>query len=199
MTEREKAAAGYLYSPYESDLVDDRNKCCDLCFEYNSLKPSDAEGQRKIIKKLINDQHNTAILTAPFWCDYGYNITVGKNFYCNRNLVVLDEAKVTVGDNVFIAPHCCISTAGHPIDSEQRNTGIEIALPVTIGNNVWIGANVTVLPGVTIGDNVVIGAGSLVNKNIPSNVVAGGNPCKVIRSITEEDKSKYKFYEVKKI
>lgn len=137
------------------------------------------------------------MLTATFWCDYGYNITVGKNFYCNRNLVVLDEAKVTAGDNVFIAPHCCITTTGHPIDSEQRNSGIEIALPITIGNNVWIGANVTILPGITIGNNVVIGAGSLVNKNIPSNVIAAGNPCKVIRSITEADKNKYKFCEEK--
>lgn len=183
-----------MYNPYVEDLPADRAVCKDLCFEFNSLKPSDTEGQRKIINKLINDPSGTAVITAPFWCDYGYNITVGKNFYCNHNLVVLDEAKVTAGDNVFIAPHCCISTAGHPIDAEQRNSGIEIALPVTIGNNVWIGANVTVLPGVTIGDNTVIGAGSLVNKDIPSGVVACGNPCKVIRPITGADRHKYAFY-----
>ena len=194
MTEKQKAEAGYLYSPYADELPAERAACKDLCFEYNSLKPSDTDGQRRILNKIINDPNGTAIVTAPFWCDYGHNITVGKNFYCNHNLVVLDEAKVTAGDNVFIAPHCCITTAGHPIDAEQRAEGLEIALPVTIGNDVWIGANVTVLPGVTIGSNTVIGAGSVVNKDVPSGVVAAGNPCRVIRQITEKDKQKYKLY-----
>ena len=195
MTEKEKSTLGFLYNPYAKDLTEERSKCKDLCYKYNFLIPSDINNQKKIIKELINDPNNTAIITAPFWCDYGYNITVGKNFYCNHNLIILDEAKVNIGDNVFFAPHCCVATAGHPIDAEQRETGLEIALPVTIGNDVWIGANVTILPGVNIGSNVVIGAGSLVNKDIPSNVVAAGNPCKVIRNITEKDKEKYKFYE----
>ena len=108
------------------------------------------------------------------------------------NCIILDEAKVTFGDNVFIAPNCGFYTAGHPLDVEQRNKGLEYAYPITIGNNVWIGAHVCVLPGVTIGDNTVIGAGSIVTKNIPANVLAAGNPCKVIRNITEEDKLKYK-------
>ena len=194
MTEKEKSALGFLYNPYTDDLINDRAYCKDLCFKFNSTLPSDVESQKKIVKQLINDPNNTAIITAPFWCDYGYNITVGKNFYCNHNLVILDEAKVNIGDNVFFAPHCCVATAGHPIDAEQRATGIEIALPVTIGNDVWIGANVTIVPGVTIGSNVVIGAGSLVNKDISSGVVAAGNPCRVIRNITDKDKEKYKFY-----
>lgn len=123
----------------------------------------------------------------PFHCDYGYNIEIGENFFANYNCVILDGAKVTFGDNVFIAPNCSFYTAGHPIDVLQRNQGLEYALPIKIGNNVWIGGNVTVLPGVTIGDNTVIGAGSLVNKDIPSNVVAAGNPCRVIREITENN------------
>ena len=118
------------------------------------------------------------MITAPFYCDYGINTSVGRNFYTNHNVTILDCTKVTFGDNVFIAPNCVFSTAGHAIDSEQRGRGLEIALPITVGDNVWIGANVTVLPGVTIGSNTIIGAGSVVNKDIPEGVIAVGNPCK---------------------
>ena len=127
-------------------------------------------------------------LTAPFWCDYGYNIELGENFYANHNLVILDGAKVTFGDNVFIGPDCGFHTAGHPIDFERRNRGMEYAYSITVGDNVWIGAGVQVMPGVTIGSNVVIGGGSVVVKDIPGNCVAVGNPCHVLRPITEEDK-----------
>ncbi len=116
-------------------------------------------------------------------CDYGYNIEIGENFYANHNLIILDGSKVQFGDNVFIAPNCSFYTAGHPLDAERRNKGLEYAKPIKVGNNVWIGGNVIVLPGVTIGDNTVIGAGSVVNKDIPSNVVAVGNPCKVIKQL----------------
>ena len=119
---------------------------------------------------------------------------MGDKFYSNHNLTILDGAKVTFGDYVFIAPNCVISTAGHALDVGQRNKGLEIALPITIGNNVWIGANVTILPGVTIGDDTVIGAGSMVNRDIPSGVIAVGNPCRAIRKITEADKEKYPIY-----
>ena len=122
---------------------------------------------------------------------YIINISIGKNFYTNHNVTILDGAKVTFGDNVFIAPNCVFSTAGHAIDSEQRGRGLEIALPITVGDNVWIGTNVSVLPGVTIGSDTIIGAGSVVNKSIPSGVIAAGNPCKVIRKITDADKDKY--------
>lgn len=130
-------------------------------------------------------------VTAPFYCDYGTNISVGNNFYTNHNVTILDGARVTFGDNVFIAPDCVFSTAGHPLDAEQRNRGLEIALPITVGSNVWIGTHVSVLPGVTIGSNTVIGAGSVVNRDIPDGVVAVGNPCRVLRAITEDDKKKY--------
>ena len=193
MTEREKAAAGLLYDAnYDQQLFKERCDCKDLCFRFNNCLPSDIEAQQELLHRIIGEIKGSIFVTAPFWCDYGYNISVGENFYTNHNCVILDGAKVTFGDNVFIAPNCCFSTAGHPLDAEQRNKGLEIALPITVGNNVWIGANVCVLPGVTIGDNSVIGAGSVVTRDIPPNVIAVGNPCRVMRQITEEDRDKYK-------
>ena len=147
------------------------------------------------MKKILGKMEGMPVITAPFYCDYGINTSVGRNFYTNHNVTILDCTKVTFGDNVFIAPNCVFSTAGHAIDSEQRGRGLEIALPITVGDNVWIGANVTVLPGVTIGSNTIIGAGSVVNKDIPEGVIAVGNPCKVMRKITEEDKKKYPIFE----
>lgn len=192
MTEKEKMLKGYLYNAnYDKELIKEREKAKDLCYDYNNLKPSDIVNQKSIISKLLGKIKEEFYITAPFYCDYGYNIEIGNNFYSNHNLIILDCAKVIFGDNVFIGPNCCFSTAGHPIDSEQRNKGLEFAYPITVGNNVWFGAGVIVLPGVTIGDDVVIGAGSIVTKNIPSGVIALGNPCKVIRKITDEDKKKY--------
>ena len=173
---------------YDRALLEERDKAKDLCHQYNQLRPSDRSGQREVLKKLLGKTGENFILTAPFWCDYGYNIELGENFYANHNLVILDGAKVTFGDNVFIGPDCGFHTAGHPIDFERRNRGLEYAYSITVGDNVWIGAGVQVMPGVTIGSNVVIGGGSVVAKDIPGNCVAVGNPCKVIRAITEEDK-----------
>ncbi|MGN1412550.1 MAG: sugar O-acetyltransferase [Oscillospiraceae bacterium] len=188
MTEREKMLNGLLYDcANEQTLANDRLNCKNLCFEYNQLRPSQIEERKKLINKIIGNTGNNFWIEPSFWCDYGYNITIGENFYSNHNLVILDGARVTFGDNCFIAPNCGFYTAGHPINVNQRNSGLEYAKPITIGNNVWIGGNVVVLPNVTIGDNVVIGAGSVVTKNIPSNVVAVGNPCRVLRKITEKD------------
>ena len=188
MTEWEKAQAGFLYDAnYDSDLIDMRTKCADLCYEFNMCRPSDVTKQQEVLHKLFGQIKGNVVVTAPFYCDYGVNISVGENFYTNHNVTILDGAKVTFGDNVFIAPDCMFSTAGHSIDTEQRNLGLEIALPITVGDNVWIGTNVSVLPGVTIGSNVVIGAGSVVTKDIPTGVLAAGNPCRVIREITEKD------------
>ncbi|MCC3866873.1 sugar O-acetyltransferase [Terrisporobacter mayombei] len=193
MTEKEKAEKGYLYDAnYDEKLIKDRNYCKDLCCQYNQILPSKKEEQEKIMNKILGKVKGNYVITAPFWCDYGYNIEIGENFYTNHNCVILDGAKVKFGDNVFIAPNCCFSTAGHPLDVDQRNMGLEIAWPITVGNNVWIGAGATILPGVKIGDNSVIGAGSVVNKDIPEGVIAVGNPCKVLRKITEEDANKYR-------
>ena len=182
MTEKERAKLGELYDANnDSDLIEERRKAKQLCYEFNILSPLEEEKGREILKKLFGEIKNNFTITAPFYCDYGYNIKLGENFYSNHNLIILDGAEVIFGDNVFIAPNCCISTAGHPIDVEKRNKGLEYAYPIKIGNNVWIGANVTILPGVTIGDNTVIGAGSVVNRDIPSRVVAVGNPCRVIK------------------
>lgn len=191
MTEKEKMLAGMIYDAnYDEDLLRERAQCKDLCHAYNQLLPSKTEEQKAILKKLLGKTGESFCVTAPFWCDYGYNIELGENFYSNHSLVILDGAKVTFGANVFIAPGCGFYTAGHPIDSERRNAGLEYAYPITVGDNVWFGGGVQVLPGVTIGSNVVIGAGSVVNRDIPDNVVAAGNPCRVIRPITEEDKKR---------
>lgn len=187
MSEKDKMLAGELYDAnYDKELIKDRYNAKDICFEYNNLKPSDTENRYKIIKKLFAKTGEQITVEQNFWCDYGYNIFVGENFYMNHNCVILDGAKVEFGDNVFIAPNCGFHTAGHTLDSETRNKGLEYAKPIKVGNNVWIGGNVIVLPGVNIGDNVVIGAGSVVNKDIPPNSVAVGNPCKVIKEIKEK-------------
>lgn len=191
MTEKEKMQKQMLYDAnYDKDLLKERETTADLCFEYNTTRPSDVEKQQEILKKLIGKTKDTFCIVAPFYCDYGYNISLGENFYANHNLVILDGGKVSFGDNVFIAPDCGFHTAGHPIDFERRNKGLEYAYSITVGDNVWIGAGVHVMPGVTIGSNVVIGGGSVVTKDIPDNSVAVGNPCRVIRAITEKDKKK---------
>ena len=159
----------------------------NLCREYNNLPFEDEEARKILIKKIVGSTKENFYITAPFWCDYGYNIELGENFYSNHNMVILDCAKVKFGDNVFVAPNCGFYTAGHPVDYPRRNAGFEYAYPITVGDNVWIGGGVQVMPGVTIGSNVVIGGGSVVVKDIPSDCVAVGNPCKPIRKITDED------------
>lgn len=189
MTEKEKARLGLLYDAnYDEELLAERRRCKELCFQFNQLLPLKELEQKEIIGKLFGKTKENFCVTAPFYCDYGYNIEIGENFYSNHNLVILDGAKVEIGDNVFIAPNCCITTAGHPINIDERNRGLEYAYPIKIGNNVWIGAGANILPGVTIGDNVTIGAGSVVNKSIPANSIAVGNPCKVIKTILDKTK-----------
>ena len=183
MDEKEKMILGELYYANNEELVKERVKAKDLCYEYNNLKPSQEKERKELLKKLLGNTKENFLIEQPFICDYGYNIEIGENFYANHNLTILDCNKVKFGDNVFIAPNCSFYTAGHPLDVETRNKGLEYAKPIEVGNNVWIGGNVVILPGVKIGDNAVIGAGSVVTKNIPSNVLAVGNPCKVIREI----------------
>lgn len=179
------------YNPeYEIQIKEAKEKC----FKYNQLCPTDRVSQKKILKELLGKVGKDPIITPPFWCDYGYNITIGNFFYSNHNLIITDGAKVIFGNNVFIAPNCCFTTSEHAIDPEMRKAGIEVAKSITIGNNVWIGTGSIILAGVEIGDNSVIGAGSVVTKSIPCNVVAFGVPCKVARAITENDKTTYPFF-----
>lgn len=180
---------------YNPDYEREIRKAKDKCFRYNRLSPNNRSAQQKILKKLLGKMGEETYITPPFWCDYGYNITVGNYFYSNHGLIITDGARVSFGDNVFIAPNCCFTTAEHAIDPEMRKAGVEIAKPITIGNNVWIGANCTVLAGVEIGDNSVIGAGSVVTKSIPKNVVAVGVPCKILREITNEDRKTYPMHD----
>lgn len=189
MTEKEKMLAQMLYDAnFDPELKAERAKAKELCWQYNRLCPTDKEGQREIMLRLLGKTKGAFQINPSFWCDYGYNIELGENFYSNYNLVILDCARVVFGDNVFVAPNCGFYTAGHPIDAERRNQGLEYAYPITVGDNVWIGAGVQVMPKVTIGSNVVIGGGSVVVHDIPDASVAVGNPCRVIRPITDADK-----------
>lgn len=194
MTEKEKAAAGYLYDAnYDPEILREIVRCHELCYDYNRLRPSDTEAQQALLRRILGSMKEDVTIVAPFYCDYGYNVSVGSHFFANLNLVLTDGGKITFGDHVFIAPNCCFTTAEHAIDAEQRNRGLEIAKPIKVGNNVWIGAGTTVLAGVTIGDNTVIGAGSVVTRDIPANVVAVGVPCRVMREITAADRERYPF------
>ena len=187
MTEKEKRDNGELYDAnYDKELLKEMEKTKELCYEYNNLRSTEIEKKDEVIKKILGKTGKNIRIEPNFYCDYGYNIFVGENFYMNHNCIILDAGKVEFGDNVFIGPNCGFYTAGHPIDYIQRNRGLEYAKPIKVGNNVWFGGNVVVLPGVTIGDNVVIGAGSVVTKDIPDNSIAYGNPCRKVKNINKK-------------
>ncbi len=189
MSEKEKMINGEMYDPGDETLDRDRSICKDLCFDFNNLRPSEAEKGMAILKKVLGETKEHFFITAPFYCDYGYNIKLGDYFYANHGLVVLDCAEVKIGDNVLIGPNCGIYTAAHPIDTAERIKGLEFAEPITIEDNVWIGGGVQIMPGVTIGRNSVIGGGSVVTKSIPPDTVAAGNPCRPIKKLTPENKN----------
>ena len=196
MTEWEKGQQGYLYDANNDRGVMDKHlECLDKCHRLNSLSPLDSDKRRSLLKEIIKDIGEGFDILSPFYCDFGENIHIERKFYANHNLSILDGGRVDIGDYVFIAPNVVITTAGHAIDPEQRDKGLEIALPISIGSHVWIGANVTILPGVKIGSNVVIGGGAVVTKDIPSDVIAVGNPARILRKITAEDKHKYPIFE----
>lgn len=179
--------------PYISDeaVFEEQKITRKLLYQFNTTDYSDFDTLKALAAKILGKSGKEPFINPPFFCDYGSHIEVGDNFFANYNCTILDVAKVKIGNNVMLAPNVSIYTAGHPLHPESRNSAYEYGISVTIGNNVWLGGNVIITPGVTIGDNAVIGAGSVVTKDIPDNAVAAGNPCRVIRMITEEDK---KFY-----
>lgn len=182
----ERRDSGLVYLS-DDKVYEEQKRARILTQELNTVDRADFDAIKKIVKELFGKSEN-AFVNPPFYCDYGTHIEVGKNFFANYNCTILDVAKVTIGDNCQMAPNVAIYTAGHPVHPETRNSGYEYGKAVSIGDNVWIGGNTVICPGVHIGDNVVIGAGSVVTKDIPDMVIAAGNPCSVIRGITDEDR-----------
>lgn len=191
MNQKERMLAGLPYKAWLDGLSEERMACKKQIHAFNLLPPEEEDRAEEMIRALLGKAGKDAWINAPFHCDYGYNIEVGDNFFANYNLTILDVAKVVIGNNVQIAPNVSIYTAGHPVHPDSRSSGYEYGIPVTIGDNVWIGGDVVILPGVTIGSSSIIGAGSVVTKDVPEWVIAAGNPCKVVRKITEEDRKYY--------
>lgn len=191
MNQKERMLAGLPYKAWLDGLEEERELCKQKVYEFNLLPPKERNRIPALLKELLGKTGDSLWVEPPFHCDYGWNIEVGENFFANYNLTILDVGKVTIGKNVMIAPNVSIYTAGHPVHPDSRNSGYEYGIPITIGDNVWIGGSVVILPGVTIGNNAVIGAGSVVTKDIPDNAIAAGSPCKVIRTITEADRNYY--------
>ncbi|BAY22219.1 maltose transacetylase [Calothrix sp. NIES-2100] len=183
-TEKQKMLSGELYFAEDAELVSDNKRACRLLRMYNATTEEQPEERRLIIQELFGRVGKKVSIVPPFHCDYGSNIYAGDRLYMNYGCVILDCNTVHIGDNVLCAPHVQIYTAYHPTEPEIRLTGKELAAPVKIGNNVWIGGSAIICPGVTIGDNTTIGAGSVVVKDIPNNVVAAGNPCRIIRHLS---------------
>lgn len=185
MTEKEKMLAGEWYDSTGKALAEERTRTKKLCEELNAVSVSEGEKRRGLIKRILGKSGQEVHIESNVWFDYGYNTEVGENFYCNHECVFLDGAKIIFGDNVFIGPQCGFYTAVHPLDAKSRNQGIECAKPITVGDNVWFGGGVKVMPGVTIGSGAVIGGGSVVTRDIPANSVAVGNPARVIKEIKQ--------------
>ena len=189
MTEKEKMEAGLWYDAnYDKELLELRLKAEDLCFDLNNTRPKDVEKRNAILKELIPDMGEDCVILSPFVTDYGCYTKIGEGTVINHNAYLMDGNGITIGKHCFIGPNCGMYTAVHATVAEERNQGLEKALPITIGDNCWFGGDVTVLPGVTIGNDTIIGAGSVVTKDIPDHVIAAGNPCRVLRPITEADR-----------
>lgn len=186
-TEKEKMIGGELYLASDPDLVKERKNARRLTRLFNDTLETEREKRREILKELLGSTGKYLNMEPTFRCDYGYNIHVGEEFYANFDCVMLDICEIRIGDNCLLAPGVHIYTATHPLDPKERSSGLEYGKPVTIGNNVWIGGRAIINPGVTIGDNVVIASGAVVTKDIPDNVVVGGNPARIIKSIEGSD------------
>lgn len=182
MTEKEKMLSGEWYdAASDPELLSELYACRDRIYELNRLHPRETATRDILLRSIIGHMGREVTILSPFFCDYGSHISIGDCTYINFNLTVLDEAPVTIGSHVFIGPGCSLLTAVHPLDAQERNKGTEKALPITIGDSVWLGGNVTVLPGVTIGEGAVVGAGSVVTRDVPPRTVVAGNPARIIR------------------
>lgn len=188
MTEKNKMLSGKLYNPADRILIEERNKARLLFQKINNTGEEKVKERNKLFRELLGSSEKGLWIEAPFYCDYGYNIKVGKNFFMNFNCCILDVMEVKIGNNVLIGPNVQIYTATHPLDAKTRRSWLEFAKPVSIGNDVWIGGAAIICPGVTIGNGVVIGAGSVVTKDIPDHIVVAGNPARKIKNIDNSDK-----------
>ena len=186
MTEKEKMLLGESYLGWDAQLMEEREKTIDMLFDFNITRPILRKEREEIIRKIFAKVGDNCWVESPFFCDHGYNIYVGNNFFAATNCVMLDCAKITIGNNVLIGPNVGIYTSSHDFNAKKRAEGYEKSLPVIIGDDVWIGGNVSIIGGVTIGNGSIIAAGSVVIRDVPEGVIAAGNPAKVIRNITEE-------------
>ena len=182
-TEKVKMLEGEYYNAFDPALIEERQRARKMIFKFNTTKPGKLKKRRALIRRLFGSTGDKITIEPPFYCDYGWNIHVGEGFFANYNCVILDVNKVTIGNNCLLGPNVQIYSATHPVDPALRLEGKEYGLPVRIGDNVWISGSTIICPGITIGDNVTIGAGSIVTSDIPSNVVAVGNPCRILRKI----------------
>ncbi len=198
MTQKERMEAGLIYDPRDDEIMDDQSERLELMYEFNTSRPSETEKREELLKRMLGRIGEGCYIEPPFRANWaGKHLYLGDNVYVNFNLTVVDDADVFIGDCVFIGPNVTIATANHPIQPDIRARALQYIRDVRIGNNVWLGAGTVIVPGVTIGDNTVIGAGSVVTKDIPANVVAVGNPCRVLREIGEHEN--IYFYKNEKI
>lgn len=189
MTERERMLSGMLYQSEHETLRQARLRASELTFQFNQTAPHEAARREALLRELLGTCGGPIWVEPTFRCDYGSYIHIAGPFYANYDCVILDVCEVRIGRNVLFGPRVCLYTAGHPIDAEVRASGLEFGRPITIGDDVWVGGSTVVNPGVTIGSRVVIGAGSVVTRDLPDDVIAVGNPCRVLRTITEEDRA----------
>ena len=191
MTERERMLSGQLYDAGDETLTAARGRAKRLTWRYHQLDPTDWDSRTQILQELLGHLGEDSWIEPPFRCDYGTQISIGDHFFANYDCIFLDVAPITIGNRVMFGPRVCLYTAGHPLDAATRNTGLEFGKPIAIGDDVWLGGNVVVLPGVTIGAGTIVAAGSVVRRDLPPHVLAAGNPCQVLRSITEADRLKW--------
>lgn len=189
MDQKDRMLSGKLYKVEGETLYNAHKKSKRLLDAFNATRFEEKEKRLEIIRELFNRFGERGFITPPFHCDYGMNISIGDDFYANYDCIFLDVNRITIGDRVLFGPRVSLLTAGHPIDKDVRSAWLEYGQPITIGDDVWFGGNVTVNPGVSVGSDVVIGSGSVITKDIPGGVIAAGNPCRVIREITEDDKA----------